>query len=53
MFHEEKFDMADLGKMRFFLGIEVIQMLDGISICQRKYSAEILNRFGIENYTLF
>ena len=42
MFHEEKFDMADLGQMGFFLGIEVIQILDGISICQGKYSCNNL-----------
>ena len=42
--------MTDLGQMRFFLGTEVIQRLDGIFICQRKYAAKILNRFGIENY---
>ena len=42
--------MTDLGQMRFFLGIGVIQRLDDIFICQRKYVAEVLNRFGIENY---
>lgn len=42
------FDMTDLGKMRFFLGIEVLQMDDGIYVCQRKYAQEILKRFGME-----
>ena len=28
-----EFDMSDLGKMRFFLGIEVLQKFDGIYIC--------------------
>ena len=28
-----EFDMTDLGKMRFFLGIEVLQKSDGIFIC--------------------
>ena len=27
------FDMTDLGRMRFFLGIEVLQRSDGIFIC--------------------
>ena len=47
---KKEFDMTDLGQMRICLGIEVIQRLDGIFICQRKYAAEVLNRFGTENY---
>lgn len=42
-----EFDMSDLGKMRFFLGIEVLQKSDGIYICQRKYASEVLKRFGM------
>jgi hypothetical protein len=42
-----EFDMTDLGKMRFFLGIEVLQKSDGIYICQRKYALEVLRRFGM------
>ena len=41
------FDMSDLGKMRFFLGIEVLQKSDRIYICQRKYALEVLRRFGM------
>ena len=44
-----EFDMTDLGRMRYFLGIEVMQNSDGIFICQRKYIREILTRFGMEN----
>lgn len=46
MMHE--FDMSDLGRMRYFLGIEVLQRDDGIYICQRKYAMEVLRRFGME-----
>ena len=42
-----EFDMSDLGKMRFFLGIEVLQKSDGIYICQRRYALEVLKRFGM------
>jgi len=42
------FDMTDLGRMRFFLGIEVLQQTNGIYICQRKYILEVLKRFGME-----
>nr|GEV17079.1 putative RNA-directed DNA polymerase [Tanacetum cinerariifolium] len=40
-----EFEMTDLGKMRYFLGIEVIQSSSGIHISQKKYAAEILTRF--------
>jgi transposase InsO family protein len=42
------FDMTDLGRMRFFLGIEVLQRTDGIFISQRKYAQEILERFKMD-----
>ena len=47
---KKEFDMTDSGQIKFFLGIEVIQRLDNIFKCQRKYAAEVLNRLGIENY---
>jgi transposase InsO family protein len=42
------FDMTDLGKMRYFLGIEVTQNEQGIFMCQEKYAKEILERFNME-----
>ncbi|KAG5232745.1 Retrovirus-related polyprotein from transposon [Salix suchowensis] len=44
-----EFKMTDLGKMRYFLGIEVLQLVDGIFICQKKYAQEVLERFKMEN----
>ncbi|MCI46047.1 copia-type polyprotein, partial [Trifolium medium] len=41
--------MTDLGKMKYFLGMEVNQSSNGIFIHQQKYAVEILNRFGMEN----
>ena len=46
MMHE--FDMTDLGRMRYFLGIEVLQELKGIFINQRKYAHEVLQRFSMD-----
>ena len=45
---QQQFEMTDLGKMRFFLGIEVLQCSNGIYIYQKKYAREILRRFGME-----
>lgn len=32
----KEFEMTDLGKMSYFLGIEVTQMEEGFFICQKK-----------------
>lgn len=45
----KEFAMTDLGKMKYFLGVEVIQDEVGIFINQRKYAEEILVKFGMEN----
>ncbi|KAK9928322.1 hypothetical protein M0R45_025465 [Rubus argutus] len=44
---KREFEMTDLGELKFFLGIEVLQRSDGIFICQRKYATEVLERFGM------
>ncbi|XP_048235722.1 uncharacterized mitochondrial protein AtMg00810-like [Ricinus communis] len=44
-----EFDMSDLGRMHYFMGIEVIQSDAGIFISQKKYVREILRRFQMEN----
>ncbi|XP_031248562.1 uncharacterized protein LOC116106349 [Pistacia vera] len=43
-----EFDMTNLGRMRYFLGIEVMQRLDGIFISQKKYAKEVLERFSMD-----
>ncbi|MCI44998.1 copia-type polyprotein, partial [Trifolium medium] len=44
-----QFAMTDLGKMKYFLGIEVQQTKEGIFIHQMKYATEMLRKFGMEN----
>jgi hypothetical protein len=44
-----KFEMTDLGKMKYFLGIEVTQSAGGIFICQKKYAREVLKRFRMDD----
>ena len=38
----DEFDMTDLGKMRYFLGLEVLQRSNGVFITQKKYALEVL-----------
>lgn len=38
----DEFDMTDLGRMKYFLGVKFIQDAEGIFIYQRKYAGEIL-----------
>lgn len=40
--------MFDLGRIRYFLGVEVMQNEKGIFISQSKYAKEILERFNME-----
>ncbi|CAH9066949.1 unnamed protein product [Cuscuta europaea] len=42
-----KFQTKDLGKLRYFLGIEVVQSQDGIALSQRKYALDILEETGL------
>ena len=45
----KEFEMTDCGLMSFFLGIEVKQQQDGISISQKKYAKELLEKFRMSN----
>ncbi|GKB32306.1 uncharacterized mitochondrial protein-like protein, partial [Tanacetum coccineum] len=45
MMHK-KFKMSYVGKLTFFLGLQVKQKEDGIFICQDKYVTEILKKFS-------
>eukprot|EP00268_Persea_americana_P068892 TRINITY_DN9688_c0_g1_i1.p1 TRINITY_DN9688_c0_g1~~TRINITY_DN9688_c0_g1_i1.p1 ORF type:complete len:612 (-),score=107.26 TRINITY_DN9688_c0_g1_i1:387-2222(-) len=43
-----EFDMTDLGLMRYFLGIEVVQGAAGNFLYQKKYMLEILDKFEMK-----
>ena len=45
----KKFEMTDLGLMKYFLGIKVEQSKKEIFICQNKYAKDLLKRFRMEN----
>ncbi|RVW39419.1 Retrovirus-related Pol polyprotein from transposon RE2 [Vitis vinifera] len=42
-----KFELKDLGQMRYFLGMEVARSRKGISISQRKYVLDLLIEIGM------
>ena len=44
---QNPFQTKDLGKVRYFLGIEVAQSKEGISLFQRKYVLDILEETGL------
>ena len=43
-----KFDMKDLGVLKFFLSVEVLRTPDGIWLMQRQYALNMLERFGMK-----
>ncbi len=44
---KQKFDMKGLGELKFFLGIEVIRMPEGIWLSQRQYALDMLSKYGM------
>ena len=42
-----KFEMNDLGRLTYYLGIEVNQHAEGISLCQNRYALKILEEAGM------
>ena len=43
------YEMSDLGLMKYFLGIEVVQVEDGIFISQKKYAENILKKNRLQD----
>ncbi len=44
---KQKFEMKDLGELRYFLDIEVIQSPKGIWLLQRQYDLSKLSKYGM------
>nr|KAJ0203216.1 hypothetical protein LSAT_V11C500241930 [Lactuca sativa] len=45
----KRFEMSMMGKMTFFLGLEVQQQKTGISICQSKYISDLLVKYSLSD----
>ncbi|XP_015970022.1 uncharacterized mitochondrial protein AtMg00810-like [Arachis duranensis] len=44
---DEKFNIKDLGKLKFFLGMEISRSQSRISLYRRKYTLDLLQDFGM------
>ena len=49
---QREFEMSLMGKLSYFLGLQIKQMHDGIFICQAKYSKELIKKFGLEDWKI-
>ncbi|GKC91519.1 putative RNA-directed DNA polymerase [Tanacetum coccineum] len=47
IFLSSKFMINDLGKLKYFLGIEVLESNEGLVLTRRKYYLELLTEFGM------
>nr|GEW30909.1 ribonuclease H-like domain-containing protein [Tanacetum cinerariifolium] len=47
VFLKSKFMIKDLGKLKYFLGIEVVDTDKGICLNQRKYVLDLLSKYGM------
>lgn len=46
-FLSKHFHIIDLGKLKYFLGIEVLRSYDKLLLCQRKYMLDMLTESGL------
>eukprot|EP00253_Pinus_taeda_P034461 PITA_34461 len=46
---KKKFEMTDLGQLHYFLGLQVLQSKEGISLSQSKYACDLLRHFHMED----
>lgn len=46
---EKEFEMTNLGQMKYFLGLEIEQLKEGIFVCQQRYGHSVLTRFKMSN----
>jgi hypothetical protein len=47
---KQKFEMKDLGELRYFLGIKITQSPKGIWLLQRQYALNKLSKYGMTGW---
>ena len=47
---QKEFEISMMGELKFFLGIQINQSKDGVSVHQSKYTKELLKKFKLEDY---
>ncbi|KAL8157704.1 hypothetical protein AgCh_002416 [Apium graveolens] len=45
-----EFDMSDLGRLTYYLGLEVTQHTGYIKVCQSSYAQKVLDKAGLADY---
>ena len=45
---KNNFEMTDLGHLHYFLGLQVLQSKEGITLSQSKYACDLLHHFHME-----
>ena len=45
---KDEFNMTNLSKMRYLIGLEVLQKSNSVLISHKKYALEVLQRFGMD-----
>ena len=45
---KNEFEMSMMGKLNYFLGLQIKQRSDGIFLNQAKYTRKLIKKFGLE-----
>jgi len=49
---QDEFEMSMMGELKFFLGIQINQCIDGVYVHLTKYTKELLKKFKLEDCKL-